>query len=285
MIPSISLFGYVVITVSFWSFQTTGGRWSAVTAEAISSSWSSSNYYLNVYGQPLKSCSSEGMALTGYTRTGYCVDQNDDEGSHHICIDLSSTTVNNDGQDNGNFCDVTGQYDWCSSQDMECDTINGSNNGYYESGSGNGNGGGNGGGCAIQNWCVCQWAFASYLDKAGGCDSIQTIVCESINLEAVLAYQEQSAYGKYGTALQCIVDRCGLDMNNLPKRSYHQQQQQQQLHLPSHRSVGFLITIVILASVAFGGIYFIKRRGITTGRRGGSSNMMDVNSKSGLLTS
>ena len=70
------------------------------------------NVYQNVYGESLASCSSSGMAKTGYTRTGYCVDQNDDSGSHHICIDLSSTI-------GGNFCDVTGQSDWCSSS-MAC---------------------------------------------------------------------------------------------------------------------------------------------------------------------
>ena len=68
-----------------------------------------SSSYRNVYGSSLEPCSSDGMALTGYTRTGYCIDQNDDQGSHHICIDLSSAS-------GGNFCDVTGQDDWCSSE-------------------------------------------------------------------------------------------------------------------------------------------------------------------------
>ena len=61
----------------------------------------SESNYINVNGNALSSCSSDGMALTGYTRTGSCVDKNDDSGSHHICIDLSSTT-------GGDFCDVTG---------------------------------------------------------------------------------------------------------------------------------------------------------------------------------
>lgn len=155
-----------------------------------------SEAYSNVYGQTLQPCSNSGMALTGYTRTGYCVDQNDDQGSHHICIDLSSTSSNGD-----NFCTVTGQDDWCSSQDMPCD-------------------GSSSNGCPVQNWCVCQWAFASYIEKAGGCDSIQTVVCESINVQAILAYQQQQATAeKYANALQCIVDRCGLDMENLPSSS------------------------------------------------------------------
>jgi hypothetical protein len=40
------------------------------------------------------------MALTGYTRSGQCYAHDDDHGSHHVCIDLSSTT-------GGNFCSVT----------------------------------------------------------------------------------------------------------------------------------------------------------------------------------
>jgi uncharacterized protein (DUF2237 family) len=40
------------------------------------------------------------MALTGYTRTGLCNAHDDDQGSHHVCVDLSSTT-------GGNFCSVT----------------------------------------------------------------------------------------------------------------------------------------------------------------------------------
>ena len=68
----------------------------------------------NVYGETLQPCSSTGSALTGYTRTGSCVDYQDDVGSHHICIELSSASSN--GQ---NFCQVTGQTNWCSSS-MPC---------------------------------------------------------------------------------------------------------------------------------------------------------------------
>ena len=68
----------------------------------------------NVYGETLQPCSSTGSALTGYTRTGSCVDYYDDVGSHHICIELSSMASN--GQ---NFCQVTGQSNWCSSS-MPC---------------------------------------------------------------------------------------------------------------------------------------------------------------------
>lgn len=167
--------------------------------------------YLNVYGEALQPCSYDGMALTGYTRSGYCVDQYDDSGSHHICIDLSSlggSGGNEDGNDdddssNRNFCNVTGQYDWCSSQDMPChedpDTAE----------------------CPVTNWCVCQWAFASYIEKSGGCENIQTVVCESINLQAALAYQKMiSSWNtqnrqKYQNALDCLVDRCGISSGQL----------------------------------------------------------------------
>ena len=29
--------------------------------------------------------------------------------------------------------------------------------------------------CTPANWCVCQWAFRTYLEEAGGCDQIQDI--------------------------------------------------------------------------------------------------------------
>merc|ERR1719491_57234 len=162
--------------------------------------------YDNVYGSELQSCSHNGMALSGYTRTGYCVDEQDDTGSHHICIDLSSA-------DGGNFCTITGQSDWCSSY-MQCDESN-----TYSQGD-DGNEGGNVDDdnddedqCPVQNWCVCQCAFANYIEAAGGCDAIQDVVCDSINAEAVKAYIQKKNKGlKYTDALDCIVERCGVDL-------------------------------------------------------------------------
>ena len=58
--------------------------------------------YTNVQGGELQRCSGEGMALTGFTRNGHCVDQYDDHGSHHICINMAS----NKG---GNFVSATPQ--------------------------------------------------------------------------------------------------------------------------------------------------------------------------------
>jgi hypothetical protein len=69
--------------------------------------------YMSITGKELEKCSGPGMALTGFTRTGKCVAHDDDAGSHHVCIDMTSNA-------GGNFCHVTGQPDWCSSQ-MGCD--------------------------------------------------------------------------------------------------------------------------------------------------------------------
>mmetsp|Transcript_24713 Transcript_24713/g.44396 ORF Transcript_24713/g.44396 Transcript_24713/m.44396 type:complete len:164 (+) Transcript_24713:31-522(+) len=143
--------------------------------------------YQNVNSETLQQCSQDGTALTGYTRTGYCVDKNDDAGSHHICINLGS--ISSSGQ---NFCEVTGQSDWCSSTDMSC----------HEDQSES---------CAIENWCVCQWAFASYIEKAGGCDAIQDIQCDAINMQAMEAYKNDDT--NYGEALACLSERCGVSIS------------------------------------------------------------------------
>jgi uncharacterized protein (DUF2237 family) len=160
-------------------------------SHAASDGGGSATSYRNVYGETLQPCSQSGSAITGYLRDGYCVDRNGDSGSHHICIDLSS--VSSSAVDGGgrNFCQVTGQSDWCSSTDMPCHDDASS----YE--------------CAIENWCVCQWAFASYIEKAGGCDAIQDVRCDAINARALEAYVANRA--TYGEALSCLVERCGLD--------------------------------------------------------------------------
>jgi uncharacterized protein (DUF2237 family) len=138
--------------------------------------------FTNVLGTPLKKCSGAGMALTGFTRQGQCVDQNDDAGSHHICIDMKSNT-------GGNFCTVTGQPNWCSSK-MACDGDAGSQ-------------------CDVKHWCVCQWAFAAYIQRAGGCDKIQSIDCEATNMVALTAYQKESAKsGEIASALECLETKC-----------------------------------------------------------------------------
>ena len=144
-----------------------------------------SDGHLNVYSKPLEKCSTNGMALTGFTRDGTCVEEDDDAGSHHICIDLSSASSSGK-----NFCQVTEQDNWCAEKD---DCAEG------------------GGQCPIQHWCVCQWAFAEYLEQAGGCDSIQTIDCDATNIKAIEAYNEKKGEDEsIATAYDCLAKRCKL---------------------------------------------------------------------------
>merc|ERR1712187_966142 len=102
----------------------------------------------------------------------------DDAGSHHICIQMKS-----------DFCTVTGQPDWCTSQ-MPCM--------------------GQEGDCPIGNWCVCQWAFARYIQMAGGCDAIVDIPCDATNMAAYKAYKQQKADPTIAAALSCLESRCSL---------------------------------------------------------------------------
>lgn len=216
--------------------------------------------YLNVYGEELQSCSYDGMARTGYTRTGYCVDQNDDTGSHHICIDLSSNVVDNDdgGADDGvvgNFCDVTGQNDWCSSY-MTChenyDNNNNNNNDSDDDGNNEAET------CQVQNWCVCQWAFASYLEAAGGCDAIQDIVCESINMQAAVAYY--NAKNEYGDALNCLIERCGIDETDLAEYAQRMKQTNGGRNLWLFALEGLIGAVVIGAAAGICAILLRKKR-------------------------
>ncbi len=142
------------------------------------------------------------MALTGFTRDGRCVKQQDDAGSHHICINLSS--IASTGK---NFCAVTEQPDWCDDK-MACKENSDDK-------------------CPVKDWCVCQWAFAAYIEKAGGCDAFQEINCEATNMEALIAYKKQQQQQqkkkkkKKGvdqnivSALECLKQRCKLDDANV----------------------------------------------------------------------
>ena len=183
-------------------------RFKNTQSRLLASSSNGNKSYLNVYGNALEPCSQNNMALTGYTRSGSCVEYQDDRGSHHICIDVSSTS-------GGNFCTVTGQSNWCSSS-MACDTNDYGNNDDADAEDSNNQNYSNGNGkCQVQNWCVCQWAFASYLEEAGGCDYIQDIQCDAVNLEALLAYSKMSGSSKdynkkYTNALNCIESRCNV---------------------------------------------------------------------------
>ena len=49
------------------------------------------------------------------------------------------------------------------------------------------------GDCAIGNWCVSQWAFAGYIQKAGGCDAIVEVQCDATNMAALRAYRKEAS--------------------------------------------------------------------------------------------
>mmetsp|Transcript_91172 Transcript_91172/g.195553 ORF Transcript_91172/g.195553 Transcript_91172/m.195553 type:complete len:171 (-) Transcript_91172:268-780(-) len=132
----------------------------------------------SVMGGALSTCSKPGMAMTGFTRDGHCQDVGDDDaGSHHICIQMKP-----------DFCAVTGQPNWCGSK-MPCM--------------------GSPGKCPIGNWCVCQWAFARYIEMAGGCDAIVDLVCDATNMAAFRAYKASNS-PSHKEALSCIEKKCGL---------------------------------------------------------------------------
>ncbi|EJK74293.1 hypothetical protein THAOC_04041 [Thalassiosira oceanica] len=235
--------------------------WLQALLFAIRHTNGSANEFVNINGGALEACSSEGMALTGWTRNGSCIDENDDTVSarqklsgfpgaplmsprspsraslhlvggllirdlitfvsiwavsqagkvSHLSLDYRQTpndlTQTNARHSGENFCTVTGQsgkfrrclkswppqltrnsQDWCSSS-MTC----------HEDVTQQ---------CPVQNWCVCQWAFASYIEKAGGCSAIQDIQCNAINAQALAAYEADP--DRYGHALECLYERCIL---------------------------------------------------------------------------
>jgi hypothetical protein len=74
-----------------------------------------------------------------------------------------------------------------------------------------GEGGIGGGLCPVSNWYVCQWAFEGYITKAGGCNAIQDIQCEAVNIVALKAYAENPK--EHGMALECLKQKCKLQEN------------------------------------------------------------------------
>lgn len=102
----------------------------------------------------------------------------------------------------GNFCEVTGQNNWCGST-MACDEVGTvpRQQTLYPTESQ----------CPVQHWCVCQWAFAKYLERAGGCDKIQNIVCEATNMQTLVQYRSKAKTDpSIKEALQCLEKRCRL---------------------------------------------------------------------------
>ena len=126
----------------------------------------------NVLGAPLQRCSlDDGTDATGYTRDGVCSLHDGDRGSHHICVrDVAAR----DAQGR-NFCDVTGQDDWCS----------------------RGRKG---------NWCVCEWAFDAMVRDVG-CDALR-VRCEATNRLA-LEHYERSGTAHAAAAAACLRRQCG----------------------------------------------------------------------------
>jgi len=145
---------------------------------------------LGLSGEKLKTCSKPGTAMTGFTRDGKCQDLGDDDaGSHHICIQMKD-----------DFCTQTGQPNWCADE-MPCMGQDGGESADE---------------CPIGNWCVCQWAFARYIQMAGGCDAIVDLQCDATNLAALKAYEAQKAEDKsIQDALDCIKQKCPSTVSSL----------------------------------------------------------------------
>eukprot|EP00941_MAST-03F_sp_MAST-3F-sp1_P005375 g5375.t1 len=145
-----------------------------------------SDMNMNVTGGTLQQCSQIGEANTGFTRNGQCADINGDIGTHHICYNINAAD-NNDS----NFCQETGQPDWCSEEDA-CTP------GSTEET------------CPRVHWCVCQWAFRGFLGSViGGCDAVKVnIQCDATNCEAVKAYRDANDQASQN-ALACIKQKCG----------------------------------------------------------------------------
>ena len=93
----------------------------------------------------------------------------------------------------GRFCTVTGQDDWCLDDAP-----------YLEDESED---------CQVEQWCVCEWAFASYIKSAGGCNHVQDIVCDSVNKLAIQHYEEKAAdNAEVQAALDSLVEKCDLSL-------------------------------------------------------------------------
>ena len=66
-------------------------------------------------------------------------------------------------------------------------------------------------GCCLTRLAPSDLAPHSYIERAGGCDKIQDIVCEATNAVAVKHYREQAAASpRIQAALDCIEKRCGV---------------------------------------------------------------------------
>ena len=115
----------------------------------------------NLHGEALQPCSTDSMAVTGFTRDGLCSHHNEDKGSHHICVTNIQSTNNEPS-----FCNITEQSNWCDDNGKCSD----------------------GRSCPREKWCVCEWAFERFV-KEKGCDAfdIDTKATNHLVLDHYLA--------------------------------------------------------------------------------------------------
>jgi len=143
----------------------------------------------NANGDELQPCSTSGMALTGGSREGYCVDTYGNYGSH-ICMN-----IDNSNDDINNFCNLentAGKLPACvENAQFPCQEDTRLM-------------------CPVQNYCVHQCYFSHYLEEIGSCDDIQDIQCDAVNMRSLIAYGKRASVEKYGNALDCIAKKCDI---------------------------------------------------------------------------
>ena len=120
---------------------------------------------MNVVGTELRACSARDMPVTGFSRDRTCSSHRSDAGSHHVCL----KDVGRRDTRGRNFCDATGQDDWCSGQ---------------------------------KSWCVCEWAFDAAVVREG-CDAFE-IDCDATNAVALQHYRDADRH----RAAECLRQQC-----------------------------------------------------------------------------
>jgi len=84
-------------------------------------------------------------------------------------------------------------------------------------------------------------------------------VCQSINQQAVIAYKQQmNQASKYLDALECIADRCGISIDDIPGRVSRMSFRS----FNSRRATAWAL-VVVIAAAATGAVYYISRRQTT----------------------
>jgi len=144
----------------------------------------------NANGGVLQPCSISGMALTGGSREGYCVDSYGRSGSH-ICMN-----IDNSNDDINNFCNL--EYSEAKLPACRENGVFPCQEDITQM-------------CPVQNYCVHQCHFSHYLEEIGSCDDIQYIVCDAVNIRSLIAYGKRSYKGKYNNALECIAKKCNIE--------------------------------------------------------------------------